>query len=567
MASLQELQEGLIAADKAGNVEDAKTFADAIRSHPDQPGNTAAPDPATMTTGQKYAETFMGGMHKLGQQIMPKLSPQSVGSVSLTDDAPSQALSQSVAQYDQRKPQLDLGWKGEVVEKAPEVIASMNPIARTGSLLAKTPALARSLGKYAPAVTDIGVNAAYGGAKSAAEGNDALDVLKDTGWAAAGAAGGRAIAKTLGAAGGYLTRPMSAAAQLLKDNGISVTPAQAYPGGIVAGIENLAKLIPGYGAKVEKAQARTGDDYFSHMLADAVAPIGAKVEGTGLKAVNDAHAAIDKVYDDVVPRTYLRPGDAISAANYALQDIDKMSLLTPTQQGQMRRYISETLVPEIQKAAAGGPNALISGRTAKNLDSMLGEQARSYADSAETRQLANAFYAVQKRLRVALSANNPVDKGNLFKANEAFKNLLPLREAVEQSLSQGGMPTTVGIRQNIRNAGGKPDALSDAAVTVQPTRNWAEVRRLTGAAAMGASLAGGPMSIAGTAAGLAGAGGLGSILGSRTAVKGYLAAMGLPRQTAEAFGKLPYADQVKALNLLTQAGREVGQQQGENNAP
>jgi hypothetical protein len=354
-------------------------------------------------------------------------------------------------------------------------------------------------------------------------------------------------------------------------DGLVPTPGQAYPGGATAAVEEVSKGIPGFGKAVESAQARPAGEYISQLTRDALKPMGAEIQGMGLQATKQAEEVFDNAYREVLPRTFLQPNDAMTAVQHALQDIDTMPL-TGWHMDQVNAYLKRTLIPEIQKTATqGGPSALISGHTANEIDKQIGTMARNYANGSPIEQpIGEAFYALQRRLRVALDAVDPTDKARLAAIRESFRNFLPIREAVESSLATSrGIPSPVALRDAIKKAGMKPDALNDAVVetvgTATPGSKGRAARATIGTALGITNL---PL-----AAGIWGAGtAVGKTLYSRAGVKAMLAAMGLPRQTMLMVQALPLADQVAFVTKMTrpgiQAGSQLGQQIQENrNAP
>lgn len=591
MASLSDLQDGLVKADAAGNSDDAKVFADAIRAHPDnQPGTTLpkAVDATKMTpvdSSPLYRDTWQlaknvgGGLASSVAEGIANYGPMSLpsylrdvvrGNMPGTENKPLVEAAGKIG------PAMGADPESTSYKVAKQALPMLGTAVATGGIGgAIESALPSFLGRAAPATADILANAGVSGAESAGESASqgkpvseiAQDFLKGAAYGGGGAAAGRVVSKGARAYGNTITEPVAPAAKKLMDAGISVTPAQAYPGGLTATIENMGKLIPGFGGAVEKAQARTGTDYVRHFADDTLSHIGQKSEGVGLDLVDNAYSKIDDVYNRVTPQITLPVGRGNVAVNLAKRDIDNVPLITEQQVDLAKKYLNDN----IEVALRGKPRgASLSGEEARGIDIRLGDQARKWAGDVQSAPLSEALYKIQGRWRSMYESANPTAIQDLSNANASFRKWLPLKDAVEGSLGQGGTPSTLGLRQAVQKLGQKPDELNKAAVTVLPNRNWAAERRLAGAATVGAGFAGGAMGVGTALAGLAGASALGHVAASRPVISAALKVMGAPAGIREWASKLPYADQVKLLNSLspaTQAGRIIGQQQENQNAP
>lgn len=286
-----------------------------------------------------------------------------------------------------------------------------------------------------------------------------------------------------------------------------------------------------------------------------------KVEGEGLDLVRNVQKHIDDAYNDVVDHTYLSARNGISALLTASKDLDRISWLTGKQRKQVKGFIDERLVAGMKGM---GPDAIFSGRQVKNLDTILGEQARSFAEDATTKPMADALYAIQHRLRVATEATTPAHRQALTAANEAFRKALPLISATEQSLGSTGIPSALQLRKAMEKYNMSPDAVNDAMVQVAPNAPTSSQlnRRWIGSAGLAGSVMGGPASMLGLGATALGLGGVGKAAYSPRGVKLQIAMLEAPTKVKQWLASLPYADQQKYLASF--AGQSAARMSDEN---
>ena len=305
----------------------------------------------------------------------------------------------------------------------------------------------------------------------------------------------------------------------------------------------------------EAGPARSGETLEQRMTLERRAP---QVEGEGLDLVRNVQKHIEDSYNDVVDRTFLTPRNGVSALLRANTDLDNIAWLTAKQRKQVKGVINDRLIPRMQGL---GPDAVISGREVKNLDSILGEQARNWAEDATTKPMADAMYAIQHRLRVATEGVTPQDRHVLQLSNEAFRKALPLISATEQSLGSTGIPSALQLRRAMEKYNMSPDALNDAMVQVAPnapTSNQLNRRWIGSGLGLTSLMTGGLPGVAGFAAGAGLAGGTGKVAYSQRGVKLQLALLDAPAKVKAAISKLPYQEQLKYLaSYAGQAARSL----------
>ncbi len=272
-----------------------------------------------------------------------------------------------------------------------------------------------------------------------------------------------------------------------------------------------------------------------------------KVEGESLDLTRNLKNHIDDSYEDVVHHTFMRAPDAMSALQYASRDLNNISWLTEQQRGMVADFINDRLVKKVNEV---GPNGLMSGREVKNLDSMLGKEARRWLDDPTTRPMAEAVYAIQHRLRVATQGTTKEARTALSLSNDAFRKALPLMRATEQALGSTGVPSAKQLRKAMQHYDMEPDALNHAMSMVAPNAptNNQTSRRWVGTASglTGLVAAGLPATVAI---------GAGMSMGSKAAyspagVNAQIKLLGLPAGVANWLKKQPSPIQTKYLNSL-----------------
>ncbi|MDM0103743.1 hypothetical protein QTH97_02275 [Variovorax sp. J22R24] len=536
MATLEQLERGLIAADAAGNAEDARAFANAIR----QARSSAAPakvDTAEgMSTTEKVLTGIGGGLSKMRDQIFPPGNPINSLSMGTLGRDDTRERRDNLATYEANK--ADLGTAGAIGEAIPEVVATAAPISRAGTLISKAPVLARTLGRLAPAAGDIAANAGYAAA-TADEGNRGTSAMVG----GAGAAGGRLLTRALG---GVAKPFVSKDAQTLIDAGVTPTPGQLFgdnlPGRVVRATEDKAMSIPLAGDLIRNARTRSMEQYNNVEINRALAPLGKKVRGSGEDTIESAQRAISDAYDLALPQMFLTPAkatQALQATDAALKDIP---LLTVEQEGKLIQYVARKIQPQLQ---SGKP---IDGKTWKAIDAEIGHQAREFSTAADpsAHSLGEAFYALQQSWRDGLEATTPAAKSLLKEANSSYRQLLPSVKAADRAMGQGGRFTPLQFNRAAQKFGQDGSELNTAARRVLPAS--IPDSGTAGRALLGAGVIGGAAT-AGALGHTAGAAALTAVLYSRPGINFLLDGLGaaIPKSVSDALRALPPAQALERL--------------------
>lgn len=432
-------------------------------------------------------------------------------------------------------------WTSIVNQAAPEIAATGKPMAAVEKVaaaaapkilgMAASPTARRAVGIAA----DTGVNAAYSGAQTLAEGGSWEDAKKAALWGGAVPLGFRAGGTAAGAGWRAATRDITPEARRLMDAGIQVTPGQAY-GGLVERAEEFGKYVPFLGRSIENAQDRVGSRVFQRSLDDALAPLNldAPITAKGADGINRIEVAIDNAYNASVPRTFATTQDAMAAIQTMKGSAKHLPLLSRDNKALFNQYIERKLVPEMKRL---GVNGNVEGRSMKDIDIDLGKQERKFksSDQPDTQELGIAFEQLKLALRESLQGRDADALAELTASNRAFRNALPLKHAMERSLTpgRGGTPTPLQLRRSRQRFDQDTSRVEDAATDLASREPAAPLARLGTGIGMAAFLD--PTTLIGGAAA--------SGLYTRTGIRLQMAALGLPRDIQNRISRLPLQQQ------------------------
>jgi hypothetical protein len=378
-------------------------------------------DPQAVASALPRAlEGLQGGLMKFRNQ--PSTNPATLLQ-QLTESEPEKAIrAQDVASYEAKKP--GLGMAGSVGEAIPEMVAGA---ALTGGAAnVATPALGFA-GRVAPWLANVLSNAGYEGGKKALQGGTLPEVGEAAGWGGVGGGVGHAIG---GAAQHGASRAVSPGASRLIDEGVTLTPGQMMGRSASKGEEALT-YVPGIGGGIQRARDRSLQQYSRAEVNNALRPLGVETREVGEDAIAQGRQLISDAYDEAKGRIVLPRNARQQAVIAADNDIRReVPLLSQTNRN--------ALIDLVQRRVLGrGPNrsAEISGVEFKDMDTELGDLIRRRSkptSSAEEQEMADALRILQSHLRdrVAPGANGTVDDvARLTDANQAFRNLVPVRKA------------------------------------------------------------------------------------------------------------------------------------------
>lgn len=293
---------------------------------------------------------------------------------------------------------------------------------------------AARLGAGGNALARIGT-AALGGAMANAE----QPVTQGDFWSekAKQAAIGAATGGVVGAAGEGVSKALApkfrSAAQLLLDEGVSLTPGQ-LAGRAAKAAEDKATSVPILGDAIASAQRKSIDTFNRAALNRTLEPIAEKMPAhltAGREAVAYAGDRISAVYDRVLPTVQLRADEQLAADLRGLGDL--AAYMPPAQREQLAGIVNNRV---LGRFTAGG----MDGVTLQGLRSELRNFVRRYSSSSDAaqRDLADAIATVDLHLGQAVERQNPAQSGALRAADSAWARLVRVEGAAgRRSIAEG----------------------------------------------------------------------------------------------------------------------------------
>jgi hypothetical protein len=252
-----------------------------------------------------------------------------------------------------------------------------------------------------------------------------------------GAGLGYGVDKTIGA---VISPAMTAAAQKMKDLGVSLTPGQAF-GGMTQTIEDLLAKLPVVGATARQAQGRALQDFNTGVINDALSDVGKTLPKgvTGREAVKYMNTEISKSYDDVLPKINVAPTlDIYQKIGSTLQSAQDE--LTPEFNKRLNDYVERNIINPLA-------NRNLTGIEFKRIDSQLGKFISTYGiKGGDDGLYADALKNVQMALRDNVKAINPDDSKLVEAANAAWAKKLRIEGAAGYLSGEAGQFTPAQLQ-------------------------------------------------------------------------------------------------------------------------
>ena len=473
---------------------------------PQNPNPSAVAEPADETMGQKglrYLKEAGGGAMYAGQKA-------SAGLTGMLPRAAEEWLVKKGLSPSQE--QLDAG-KQFVQETGPaSTIGQMG--ADVGMQMLPSSMIAKVTAPLTAARAVTANIAGQGGLNAVL-----TPTSEGRGQAAAAGAGGQAVGGLVGRiAGGPLRTMVSKEAKQLMDAGIPLTPGQAVSGpnaGKVArairGTEDAVGSIPIVGDVIRGKTREAANAFSTHEINKALAPIGAKVEGVGHEAIDNAMSKISATYTNVLPDIHVPAASLPNLVDDAIAKVRQTNpLFNTTQEEAVRLYDGR----RIQELVAQGGD--LTGATAQKIDQELGEYIRKFSkkNTVYDDDLAQAFKTIQDDLRAAMIGATPEAKTVLENARKARAKI---QSIVDTATPSTGEFTAKSLVTKDAKAGNR-DKFREAAASVLPaitpdsgTAGRALIAQLLSAPTLGA----------GAAVGAAGGGVLPMMAGAAGAAAAY----------------------------------------------
>jgi hypothetical protein len=250
-------------------------------------------------------------------------------------------------------------------------------------------------------------------------------------------------------AGKVIAPPMRAAAQKLRDAGVSITPGQMI-GGVARRAEEAAKSFPILGSFIRGAEGRGFESFNRAVINQALEPIGKSLpkdlEGGARGQVSYAAHALDAAYDRILPKMTFREDPGVIA------DLDSLRTLVKEMPAAQVEQFSNILQNRLAQRLGSQGN--MDGQTLNQVWSELGNLASTYRTSSDAaqRQLGTALEETRSIIHQALTRQNPPELvKELENTRAAYAMLARIETAANRRAGSSGFFSPLDLLSAIRS--------------------------------------------------------------------------------------------------------------------
>ena len=243
-------------------------------------------------------------------------------------------------------------------------------------------------------------------------------------------------------------------AQAIKDK-LNLTIGQKI-GGFTKRIEESLKSVPILGESIRRREQEVLQEMNVNIYNRVLKNIGKKIDKNkvGHDAFDEADGLIRDAYKDLIPKLEL---DEIS-----IQQLVKKINTIGLDDLNVSTEVAEDFIKQTTNLITRSTNASqskISGQNLKNLESKLSKSIRDGVKSGDASVRENAFrlQKVRNELTRLLEKNNPKHAKDLKNINLAFRQFLPVGNAVSSSVKNNGVFTSGQLITGIRQTSPKRD--------------------------------------------------------------------------------------------------------------
>jgi len=243
-------------------------------------------------------------------------------------------------------------------------------------------------------------------------------------------------------------------AQAIKDK-LNLTIGQKI-GGFTKRIEESLKSVPILGESIRNREQDVLQQMNVNIYNKVLKNIGKKIDKNkvGHEAFDEADGLIRDAYKDIIPKLEL---DEIS-----IQQLVKKINTIGLDDLNVSTEVAEDFIKQTTNLITRSTNASqskISGQNLKNLESKLSKTIRDGVRSGDASVRENAFrlQKVRNELTRLLEKNNPKHAKDLKNINLAFRQFLPVGNAVSSSVKNNGVFTSGQLITGIRQTSPKRD--------------------------------------------------------------------------------------------------------------
>lgn len=437
MATREQLERALINADKAGDVDAARTLAAEIQKMRAQPEAAASPAQSYLDRVLQAATPEMGifrGMRDpvdAGAQMLVR----GANTVGLAPDS-------EVSRVDQMNRQAEQSYqqgRGDT---------GFDALRLGGNILATAP-----LTSLAPVGAGLGARTAIGAATGAGFGSlQPVENAGDDFWrqkgqqAKTGAiAGGLAAPITAGLAR-IISPKTSPDVKKLMGEGVTPTPGQVL-GGAFKSTEEKLTSVPIVGDAIRMGQRRAIGDLNKAAINRSLFPLGKSLPKgvTGREAIEYAERTLGQSYDDVLTKIGAQRVD-----NQMVGELANLRAIIANQPKDFAARLDRIIDNEIFGRTQNGR---LTGEAIKAAEGNLGSLARGLRGSADydTRKLGEAVDETQRILRTWLERTAPKDVSDqLRKTNAGWANFKRVQRAASSVAADDGVFTAAQLNSAVK---------------------------------------------------------------------------------------------------------------------
>lgn len=223
--------------------------------------------------------------------------------------------------------------------------------------------------------------------------------------------------------------PVDDVAKLIAEG---VTPSIGQKiGGAVKRTEESLTSVPLLGDLIKGSQAKGIESFNAAAINRALNPIGKKLPKNieaGHRAVDYAHSAISKAYDDILPNIKGSLDDQLSGEIRASVD-EIAGQLTEQQAKQLNAIVNRNVIGKFDKSGK------ISGDQLKDSLSRIGKLVRQYgrSENPDHQLMSEGLESVKESLTSALQRQNPQYAEKLKNIDFGYANLIRVEKAASSA--------------------------------------------------------------------------------------------------------------------------------------
>jgi hypothetical protein len=256
--------------------------------------------------------------------------------------------------------------------------------------------------------------------------------------------------KVLSGIGRAISPAIKPAVQKLLGEGVDLTPGQIL-GGPAQWAEDKVSSWPIVGDAIRNAKGRSITTFNKAAIQRVLTPVGETLPDNitpGRDAVTYAGDVLDQKYKSLLPKLTVQPD---STFNNNITNLRNLAQNLPGGRGQQFENLYQN---EVASNLTG--IGRMSGQTMKDVESKLGQEARSYSNSPDPdqRQYGSAVQQLQAELRNLVERNNPQYRGQLRNINRGWAALTRIENAAGRvganSEGQAGVFTPAQLQGAVR---------------------------------------------------------------------------------------------------------------------